>query len=77
MCVCACVYSFSHIIFFQVPSQVPRYSSLFNRAGSHCIYTPNAVVYISNPKLPVHHTPFPSPLATTSLLQVHKFDSFL
>ena len=44
-----------------------RYSCLCYTAGSHCLSTPNAVVCINNPKLPVHSTPSFSPLATTGL----------
>ena len=37
---------FSHIIFHQVPLQVTRYGSPCCTAGSHCLSTPNAIVYI-------------------------------
>jgi len=64
------IHSFSHIIFHHVPSQVIRYSSLCSIAESHCLSIPSAIVYIYKPKLPVHPTPSPSLLATTSLFSM-------
>ena len=44
--------SFSDIIVHHVPSQVTRYSSLCYTAGSHCLSTPNAIVWIYYPPNP-------------------------
>ena len=55
---------FSHIILHHTPYEMTRYSSLCYTAWYHCLYTPNASI---NPRLPVHPTPSPSPLATTCL----------
>ena len=39
------VHSFSHNILHRIPSEVTRYSLLCCTAGSHCLSTPNAIVY--------------------------------
>ena len=70
------IHSFSHNIFHHVPSQVIGYSSLCYKAEFQCLSTPNAVVWTVNPKLLVHPTPSPSPLATTSLFSM-SMSSFL
>ena len=67
-------HSFSHTTLHHIPSQVTRYSSLCYTAGSHCLSTTNASVHLLTLKLPVHPTPYPSPLATTNLFS--KFMSF-
>ena len=45
-------HSFSHIILHRAPSQVTRYSSQRHRAGSHCVFTPSAIVCIYQPQVP-------------------------
>ena len=63
---------FSYIILHHFPSQVTRYSSLCYTAGCHFLSTPNAVVCIYYPKLPVHPTS-PNLGNHKSVLQVHGF----
>ena len=61
-----CLYSFYHIIFYHVSSQVTKVP---------CAIQQDLIAYplqmqqfaSTNPKLPVHPTPSHSPLATTSL----------
>ena len=43
---------FSHIIPHHVPSQVIRYRLLCYTAGSHCLSTANAIVYVYKPQAP-------------------------
>ena len=67
------IFSFSHTILDQVPLQVTRYSSLCNTQHDVIVYPLQRQYFASiNHKVSVHPTPFPSPLATTSL-QVHEF----
>ena len=64
------IYSFSHIIFCHVPSQVIIYIV-------PCVIQQNLIAYLlqmqyasTNPKLLVHPTPAPFSLAITSLLSM-------
>ena len=60
-------FSFSHIFFHHVPSQVTNIVS-YAIPQDHIACPLQMQVFASmNPKLPVHSTPFPSPLTTTSL----------
>ena len=62
---------FFHIISHHVLSQEIGYNSLCYTAGPHCLSILNASLTPSiNPKLPVHPTPSPFPLAKTSLLSM-------
>ena len=65
------IHSFSHTIFPYGLSQEPGYSSLCYTEGPHCLSNLNVIVHAStNPKLPIHPTHFPFPLATTSLFSM-------
>ena len=61
------IYSFSHITFYHVPSQMTRHSSLC--CTEDLIAYPLQMQYFAsiNPKLPVYPTPSPSSLTITSL----------
>ena len=64
------IYIYIHIPFLILSSitglsQEIRHSSLCCRVGPHCLSILNVKQFAStNPKLPVHPTPFPSPLAS-------------
>ena len=70
------IHSFSHIILHCAPSQVTRYSSQCNTAGSHCLSIPNAIVCI-NPRFPVHPTPSPTSISNIPYLIYTLFNQLI
>ena len=65
-----CTFFFLHYPSSFSITSVTGYSSLCCIAGSHYLSTPDAVVCIYQPQIPVHPIPSPSPLATTSLFSM-------
>ena len=66
------IYIHTHGLFIvhRVLSQVIRYSSLCYPVGPRCLSVLNEQFASTNPKLPVHPTLSPSPLATQSLFSM-------
>ena len=68
MQVCTHPHTYISFVSHYAASKVTRDSSHCYTAWPHCIPAPHAIVCIFNPRIPVHHNPAPSPLATKTLL---------